>query len=205
MNKNTKDILNAYETIAEKYNEILWNDMPYNTYIDRFMSLLNGKKIIDMGCAMGSFTKYVKDHGFDIEGIDISPKMIELAKIRDKSIKYQVMDMLNLHLKDVYDGIMAINSTIHIEKRDMEHLFKSFYNIMKDEGVFFIILQEGEGEKYVDEPFNPNVKELVSFYQTDEIESLFNKIGFKIIGKDKIFDDSEFELGNDQLVYYLKK
>lgn len=80
-----KDIRDAYNKIALKYEECLWDDMPYNDYINKFLSLLNGKNILDIGCAIGSFTKYVADKGYKVEGIDISPNMIDIAKSKVKN------------------------------------------------------------------------------------------------------------------------
>lgn len=37
MNKIGKEIFDAYEKIAEAYDATLWNDMPYNNQIDKFL------------------------------------------------------------------------------------------------------------------------------------------------------------------------
>ncbi len=198
----TKD---AYNRIADIYDKELWDDHPYDKQIDRFMDMVSGKDILDIGCAVGSFTKYVADKDYNVDGIDFSEKMIEIARRKVNNANFYVMDMLDMQLDKKYDGVMAINSTIHIEKNKMQKLFEEIYNILKDAGVFFVILQEGNGEKMAAEPFDDTLSELVSFYTVPEIESLFEQCHFNIIGKDKIRDEAEFELGNDQLVYYLKK
>ncbi len=205
MEKIQKEIYDAYQKIAEKYDKALWYDMPYNNQIDKFLSLVNGKDILDIGCAMGSFTKYVADKGYNIEGIDFSPKMIEIANKKVENAKFYIMDMTNIKLNKKYDGIMIINSTIHIEKKNMIKTFKGFKEALKNDGIIFIILQEGKGEKYVDEPLDSSIKEFVNFYETDEIKEVFEKCNLKIIGMEVIKEYADFELGNDQLAFYLKK
>ena len=41
--------------------------------------------------------------------------------------------------------------------------------------------------------------------QIDEIMQLFEKCNLEIIKMEKIRDDAEFELGNEQLAFYLRK
>ena len=195
----------AYDKIADIYNKELWNDHPYDNQIDKFVSMIKGDNILDLGCAVGSFTKYVADKGKCVDGIDYSKNMIAIAKENVNNANFYVMDMLDLNLNKKYDGVMAINSTIHVEKRRMRELFDSIYNLLNDNGIFFIILQEGEGERMVTEPFDESLAEFVSYYKIQEIEKLFAKCNFEIVDKDKIIRDAEFELGHDQLVYYLKR
>ena len=195
----------AYDKIADIYNKELWGDHPYDAQIDKFVAMVRGNDILDLGCAVGSFTKYVADKGKIVDGIDYSKNMIAIAKENVNNANFYVMDMLDLNLNKKYDGVMAINSTIHVEKKRMQELFDSIYNLLNDNGIFFIILQEGEGERMVTEPFDESLAEFVSYYKIQEIEELFAKCNFEIVDKDKIVRDAEFELGHDQLVYYLKR
>ncbi|MCX8029907.1 MAG: class I SAM-dependent methyltransferase [Brevinematales bacterium] len=53
-------------------------------FVKRFMKRLKGdissNKLLDVGCATGSFIKYMEKEGFEVFGIDIDPKSIEFAK-----------------------------------------------------------------------------------------------------------------------------
>ncbi|MCI8470312.1 MAG: class I SAM-dependent methyltransferase [Clostridia bacterium] len=200
-----KEIYNVYEKIAEAYDSALWNDMPYNNQINFFLSLLNGKKILDIGCGIGSFTKYVADKGYSIDGIDFSPKMIEIASKKVNNANFYIMDMTNITLTKKYDGLMIINSTIHIEKKYMKKTFQYFKKLLNDNGIIFVILQEGNGEHYIEEPLDTSIKEFVNFYQESEIKSVFEQCNLEIIKMERIKDYSEFELGNNQLAFYLKE
>lgn len=205
MKEIDKEVKEVYEKIAIAYDEALWSDMPYNDEIDKFCDYLNGKNVLDMGCAMGSFTKYVADKGFIVDGIDFCSNFINIAKRKVKNVNFYVMDMLDLKLDKLYDGVMLINSMIHIEKKHMVELFKNIKSILNEDGIVFVILQEGDGEQYVTEPLDESLTEFVNFYQIEEIEEVFKQSGFKIIETKKIIDENYFELGNNQLVYYLKK
>ena len=87
----------------------------------------------------------------------------------------------------------------------MLNISSEFKKVLEVDGIIFIILQEGDGEKYIEEPLNPDIKEFVNFYQIDEIMEIFEKCNLEVIKMEKIRDDAEFELGNNQLAFYLRE
>lgn len=205
MDDKEKNVYDAYEKIAELYDKELWDDMPYNQQIDFFLSLVKGKNILDVGCAMGSFTKYVADKKFTVDGIDFSPKMIDIAKKKVNNANFYIMNMLNITLDKKYNGLMAINSIIHIEKKKMFQVIENFRNTIAEDGIIFLILQEGNGEQFLEEPLDTSIKEFVNFYKEEEIKEIFKQCNLDIIKMERIKVEGENELGNDQLVFYLKK
>ena len=68
-----------------------------------------------------------------------------------------------------------------------------------------IILQEGEGEKYVEENLEKGLKKFVNYYSFEEIEKVLNANHFEIIEKMRKKPLSEFSLQNDKLVIICKK
>lgn len=80
---------------------------------------------------MGSFTKYVADKGYIVDGIDISENLIQIAKQKVKNVSFSVMDMLDLHLEKTYDGMMLINSIIHIEKKRYVKIISKYLSNFK--------------------------------------------------------------------------
>lgn len=41
---------------------------------------ISGKKILDVGCGTGYFTKYFKENGYDVDGFDIDDTNIKQAR-----------------------------------------------------------------------------------------------------------------------------
>ena len=39
-----------------------------------------GRRAVDFGCGTGRSTRFLREHGFDVLGVDISPQMIALAR-----------------------------------------------------------------------------------------------------------------------------
>ena len=85
--KDEKPIaLEAYETLAEQYAALV-DSKAENAYCERpaTLSLLpdvRGKRVLDAGCGPGSYSEWLVIHGAIVVSLDISPKMVELARQR---------------------------------------------------------------------------------------------------------------------------
>ncbi len=64
----------------------------------RFLKLIgdvSGLTVLDAGCGEGYLSRILAEHGANVTGIDISPRLIELARAKDPrgEINYQVADL----------------------------------------------------------------------------------------------------------------
>lgn len=78
--------LGAYEALAERYAALV-DSKAENAYYERpaTLSLLpdvEGKRVLDAGCGPGSYSEWLVVHGAEVMAIDVSPKMVQLAKRR---------------------------------------------------------------------------------------------------------------------------
>jgi magnesium-protoporphyrin O-methyltransferase len=85
---------------------------------------LEGRRILDAGCGTGLMAVELARRGAEVLAIDLSPRMIELARERlpedvDPSrIDFRSGDMLNEDL-GYFDHVVAMDSLIHYEPRDV--------------------------------------------------------------------------------------
>lgn len=100
-------------TRAESYARLEFPNTYYLAYRDLAEIItehIKGLRAIDFGCGTGRSTRFLKQLGFKVTGIDISDKMLEIARRCDKSGDYQLVSDGNyIHLgKESYDLITAI-------------------------------------------------------------------------------------------------
>ncbi|MEZ4507130.1 MAG: class I SAM-dependent methyltransferase [Thermomicrobiales bacterium] len=81
-------------------------------FIERALRLPPGARVLDAGCGTGHFAIAFAERGYTIDGIDISPAMIERARANAKDagveISFVVGDLLPLDAPDgAYDAVFA--------------------------------------------------------------------------------------------------
>lgn len=197
--KNTLAI-NTYNEIAQKYEEEFGNDYSDTIYIDKFLNILLDKNILDIGCGVGNLTKYIFDKGFNVDGIDLSIEMLNIAKSKYKEINFYNMDMKNITLNKKYDGIVLAYSLFHLTKEEVIKILPKYFNLLNSNGKMLLILQNGSGEHIINEPLKAGLKMFINYYSLSEISDLLTKNHFKIIYTDFKKSESAFELGNDKIV-----
>lgn len=94
------------------------------------------KKLIDLGCGPGLYTKYFAQRGIAVTGIDISINSIEYAKKSAKElgldIEYLIKDYRNSFGIDCYDAAMCVwedYGVLSLEDRlkFLENIYKSLH------------------------------------------------------------------------------
>lgn len=150
LNKNT------FNKLASQYQDRF---MDYDGYLDTFDVFINtidkeDAKILEIACGPGNVTKYLHSHrsDYNIYGIDVAPKMIDLARINNPTAKYDVMDCRFLsHVSDSFDAIMCAFGMPYITKEDTIKLINDSCNILEENGILYISTMEGnyEDSEYV--------------------------------------------------------
>jgi len=100
--------------------------------------------ILDLGVGTGqtALSLLQKFPNATLDGIDISPKMIEQAKIRLKNfldrITFSEKDIKNLKISKLYDACVAVLSIHHLNENQKPKLFRKIFDNLKVDGIFLI-------------------------------------------------------------------
>jgi len=179
----------------ETYNKYakIYADRTFNVILQfqqtEFISLLPGKKILDVGSGSGRDSKHFKDEGLDVTGIDISDGLLEEAKKRAPDVEFKKMDMLSMDFEEkTFDGIWVAATLSDIEKKDAKKFLEDCKKILKDRGVVYISVKEGEGQKVEKKEYLGNEERFYSYYTKKELIDLLESVGFKIL-KSRKSDD----------------
>ena len=146
-----------------------------------------GSKVLDLGCASGYQSKLLENQGLDVVGLDLSSRMIAIAKKRVPNAEFVVGDMTIIgkriypELVEGFDGVYARASLLHIPKKLIPEVLRSVNKILKDKGTFYLAVKEGRGEGEVeDERHGRKVKRFFSFFPENEIRDFLEDAGFRV-------------------------
>ena len=102
---------------------------------------LKGTRILDAGCGTGVLSRMLDERGAEVVGVDISEKLIEVAKNRSRShrnIEYFAGDMKEQSFGN-FDYIIAMDSLIHYSVEDVISSIADFSKRANNSVLFTVI------------------------------------------------------------------
>ncbi len=140
MNEHLRQkIRHDFDRIALYDNEG-WN---HNNHYHSFLlkQLPNkGKIVLDIGCGTGEFSRLLAQRFNQVIAIDLSSKMIEVAKQRSqnyRNIDFQIADILQWHFpREKFDAITSIATLHHLP---VENLLPNLQAALKPGGKLVIL------------------------------------------------------------------
>ena len=126
--KNKENVYEAYERIAEWYDNERSKQLDEKEYLDFIIqNIPNGGSILDLGCGGGQpIAQFFIEHGYDLVGIDGSKKMIQLCQKRFPNRTFIEGDMREINLNQKFHAIVAWDSFFHLPKPDQRRMFPLF-------------------------------------------------------------------------------
>jgi SAM-dependent methyltransferase len=143
------------QTRAESYSKLEFPNTYYLAYRDLpdiISKHVTGNHAIDFGCGTGRSSRFLKQLGFDVIGIDISKDMLEIARNLDLSGDYQLVlngkyDHLGLNQFDLVQSIFTFDNIPGWTNRT--NILKGLRDLMKPTGK--MICLDSTPELYVNE------------------------------------------------------
>ncbi len=133
---------NDFSNSSEYYDIILGKDKyeKYAKFVEKLLKKYNVKSILELGCGSGLYLFPLKKAKFDIEGLDISKKMLAIARKRSKSIALYEEDMSKFKINKKYGGIICMNSSLVMLSniKLIEKTIKNCYNHLNEKGILIL-------------------------------------------------------------------
>lgn len=154
--QSSPDFLDAtqasYDAMAPAYSERFSDWLADSAPLDRslvtaFAELARGHAtapVADLGSGPGYITAHLHTLGVPVFGVDISPRMVALARRAHPGLRFHVCSMTSLDLPDeTLGGIMALYSIIHIPTEHLAATFAEFRRVLVPGGHVLLGFQSG--------------------------------------------------------------
>lgn len=205
MNDIYKMVISAYDKIADAYAaSYSGNDETDFKYFDCFLEHLPGKKILDMGCGVGTNASFLDKKGYDVLGVDASENMLKNAKKLYPGLAFEQHDILQLPFPDKsFDGIVLAYVIEHFNTDGLAQLKKEISRLLVDDGLLYITSHEGSNEEIISDPLDEDVSIYYNFISVDTIKDLFSDFTPLSVYSRPSYGPEEFL--NDKYFITLKK
>lgn len=100
------DDLEAWNNVSAEYAEqpqVTW----FDGFLDRHLGDVAGKRVLDLGCGHGWFTKNLHERGADVVGIDGSEGLLEVARSRYPEVSFEHHDLRSGY-EGEFDAVVAL-------------------------------------------------------------------------------------------------
>jgi 2-polyprenyl-3-methyl-5-hydroxy-6-metoxy-1,4-benzoquinol methylase len=181
MHKEEKTIARSYDKIAEEYvREHEYGEHLALSSLKLFSSYLkSGARVLDVGCGGGRDSKFLNECGFQVLGIDVSRKMIFLAKKYSRDARFEVADVFKIGTRKKYHGIWCCRVFHHISLKDQDAFLSKLSALLKPNGILYITSVVSDRREDYEAFDSGNEKLLKKRLTSKSFKKLMEKHGFK--------------------------
>jgi ubiquinone/menaquinone biosynthesis C-methylase UbiE len=166
----------AYDTVAEEYAETFADDLlqlnldrqVLDEFVQRFVV---GELVLDLGCGPGQVSQYLTDSGLLVVGMDLSQRMLHVARRRTGMTHVVCGDMRSIPFgPSCFSGVVAYYSVHNLPRPVLRRAFDEIHRVLKPSGALVVATHLGEGEVYSDEFLGHAIKTVGgNLYHDDEL------------------------------------
>ncbi|MBC6457255.1 class I SAM-dependent methyltransferase [Actinomadura sp. HBU206391] len=182
------DISHTYDVVADDYATAFADELAGKPFdrelLDRYASAVAGQGAVwDVGCGPAAHvTRYLADRGVDVAGVDLSPRVVDVARSRERDLRFGVADMCDLPAEDgSLAGIVAFYSVIHLPRERIPEALAEFRRVLARDGALLLAMHGGEGIISTDEWLGHAVPIRATLMSPGELAEAVEAAGFTLV------------------------
>jgi SAM-dependent methyltransferase len=172
------NIRDVYEKHAQGFDEKIAGLSIYNETYDHLLALLpDHAAILDLACGPGNVTAYLKKQkpGLSVVGVDISEKMLAIARRRHPDGLFFISDISNLAIGTTFDCIICAFAIPYLDPAETDRVAGLIHRQLADEGIFYLSFMAGEGAGYAKTSFTDTDELYIYLHTEADVRAVLEK------------------------------
>lgn len=193
--KSAKEIFDKH---AELYQQRFMDVSAYSKSLEYLCERLPlDAQVLEIACGPGNVTRFLLDNRPDLKilGTDISPRMIDLARVNIPNARFKVFDCREIKsLERKFAGIVCSFCLPYLKPEETEQFFEDTREILVPKGLLYV-------STICDDPANSGIKTnsagdktMMYYYLEKDLLQLLTRKGFKILDHHFVLRDNEKDL-----------
>jgi ubiquinone/menaquinone biosynthesis C-methylase UbiE len=172
----------AYDVVAADYHVVLRAELARSTWeravLGGFAEVVDGP-VVEVGCGPGRITGHLAELGLDISGIDLSPRMIDVARELHPDIPFSVGSLLELDLPDDrLGGLVAWYSLVHTPPRLWPAALAEFFRVLRPGGRVLLGFKAGDEKRALTRGYGHEIDLDVYWLPPQQVADMLTAAGF---------------------------
>lgn len=143
--------------------------------------LKDGATVLDIGCGAGVPIARTLSRRFRVTGVDVSSKMLKLARRNVPEGEFICQDVMSADFEDAsFDAVVAFYSIFHIPREEHEALFRNIRQWLKPGGYFLCTLSRQDDPAYTEDDFFGETMYWSNYALPQSLATL-EKVGFEVV------------------------
>ena len=155
----------AYDAVATAYALEFGTELegkPFDRWLLARVAQLAGiDPVADVGCGPGHVTRFLADAGASGSGFDVSPGMVEEARLGSPDLGFEVADFRGLmrpRLAPAWGAIVAWYAVIHLAESELASAVAGLARVLRPGGWLALATHAGDAVHHVEEFLGESVQ-----------------------------------------------
>lgn len=181
-----KTTITTFNKHARRYQDRFMDSDLYTGTYDKLLALVDkpNTRVLELACGPGNISRYLLDRRPDLTlfGIDLAPKMVELATANNPEAKFAVMDCRDIkQLEESYDVIVSGFCTPYLSRSDCEELLTNAASLLSPDGILYLSTMEGDYEKSGEKTSSEGDSVFMYYHDAGHLSETLTNCGLKVL------------------------
>ena len=178
----------GYDAVAEDYAREIGGELAHKP-LDRALlamaaELAAGGRLGDLGCGPGHVAAHLAGLGADVVGVDLSDRMVAVARARVPEAEFVQGDLRRLPLADgALAGAEALYSGSHLPPGDLPAAAREMARVVRPGGQVLVAFHRGEEVRHLDTWWGHDVSIDFRFLDPDAVAGHLRDAGMEIVAR----------------------